>query len=60
MKPETNLWKAIRYSCLEAKNGIGETDDTKDRFGLMPYLSEDGSQNVYILNVTRYHGLSKN
>ena len=25
----------------------------------MPYLSEDGSQNVYILNVTRYHGLSK-
>lgn len=44
---------------LGSKNGIGETDDTKDRFGLMPYLSEDGSQNVYILNVTRYHGLSK-
>ena len=44
---------------LGSKNGIGETDDTKDKFGLMPYLSEDGSQNVYILNVTRYHGLSK-
>lgn len=44
---------------LGSKNGIGETDDTKDQFGLMPYLSEDGSQNVYILNVTRYHGLSK-
>ena len=44
---------------IGSKNGIGETDDTKDQFGLMPYLSEDGSQNVYILNVTRYHGLSK-
>ena len=44
---------------LGNKNGIGETDDTKDQFGLMPYLSEDGSQNVYILNVARYHGLSK-
>ncbi len=45
---------------LGSKNGIGETDGTKDKFGLMPYLSEDGSQNVYILNVTRFHGLSKN
>ena len=44
---------------LGNKNGIGETDDTKDQFGLMPYLSEDGSQNVYILNVARFHGLSK-
>ncbi len=44
---------------LGSKNGIGETDGTKDKFGLMPYLSEDGSQNVYILNVTRFHGLSK-
>ena len=44
---------------LGSKNGIGETDDTKDKFGLIPYLSEDGNQNVYILNVTRFHGLSK-
>lgn len=44
---------------IGSKNGIGETDDTKDQFGLMPYLSEDRSQSVYILNVTRYHGLSK-
>lgn len=28
-------------------------------FGLMPYLSEDGHQNVFILNVTRFCGLSK-
>mgnify|MGYP000860416334 CR=1 FL=1 len=26
---------------IGSKNGIGETDDTKDQFGLMPYLSED-------------------
>lgn len=44
---------------LGSKNGIGETDDTKDKFGLMPYLSEDGSQNVYILNMERFYGLSK-
>ena len=44
---------------LGSKNGIGETDGTKDKFGLMPYLSEDGSQNVYIFELTRFHGLSK-
>ena len=44
---------------LGSKNGIGETDGTKDKFGLMPYLSEDGSQNVYILNMERFYGLSK-
>ena len=26
---------------------------------LMPYLSEDGSKNVYILSVGRYYGLNK-
>ena len=34
----------------------GESEDT---FGLMPYLSEDGTQNAYILNVSRYIGLNK-
>lgn len=33
--------------------------ETTDEFGLMPYLSEDGSQNAYILNVSRYIGLNK-
>lgn len=28
-------------------------------YGLMPYLSENGDQNVFILNVTRYSGISK-
>lgn len=26
---------------------------------LMPYLSEDGNQNVFVLNVSRYVGLNK-
>lgn len=34
-------------------------EETTDEFGLMPYLSEDGSQNSYILNVSRYVGLNK-
>ena len=34
-------------------------DETTDEFGLMPYLSEDGSQNAYILSVSRYIGLNK-
>lgn len=44
---------------------LGTTNSIKDHggnvedFGLMPYLSDDGTQNVYILNVTRYMGLSK-
>ena len=31
----------------------------EDEFGLMPYLSEDGKQNVYILNVRRYYAMSR-
>lgn len=34
-------------------------EETTDEFGLMPYLSEDGTRNAYILNVSRYVGLSK-
>lgn len=33
-------------------------NDTDTEFGLMPYISEDGKQNVFILNVRRYLGLS--
>lgn len=35
-----------------------ETD--KDTYKMMPYLSEDGKQNVFIFNVNRYVGLNKN
>ena len=34
-------------------------DETTDEFGLMPYLSADGTQNAFILNITRYVGLNK-
>ncbi len=34
-------------------------DESEDEFGLMPYLSEDGTQNALILNVSRYVGLNK-
>lgn len=36
-----------------------EEGETECEFGLMPYLSEDGTQNALILNVSRYVGLSK-
>ena len=34
-------------------------EDVASQFAIMPYLSEDGSQNVFILNVNGYYGLSK-
>ena len=40
-------------------NGIVESDDNADKFGLMPYLSEDGPQNVFVLKVNRFYGLNK-
>ena len=45
---------------MGSTNGIIEADGTEDTFGLMPYLSEDGTQNVFVLTVSRYFGLSKN
>lgn len=40
-------------------NSIVESDDNADKFGLMPYLSEDGTQNVFVLKVNRFYGLNK-
>lgn len=39
-------------------NNIFE-EKTQDTFGMMPFLSEDGTQNAFILNVNRYVGLNK-
>ena len=36
-----------------------QEDETTDEFGLMPYLSEDGTQNAYIISTSRYIGLNK-
>ena len=44
---------------LGPQNGIMDSEDTTDKFGLMPYLSEDGSKNIFILNVNRFYGLNK-
>lgn len=33
-------------------------DGTGDQYGLMPYLSEDGTENMYITCVRRYYGLN--
>ena len=49
----------IQLFLLGPQNGIMESEDTTDKFGLMPYLSEDGSKNVFILNVNRFYGLNK-
>ena len=40
-------------------NGIVEAEGNADKFGLMLYLSEDGTQNVFVLKVNRFYGLSK-
>ena len=34
-------------------------EQTTDEFGYMPFLSEDGSSNAYIANVSKYVGLNK-
>lgn len=40
-------------------NATNLNDETTDEFEFMPFLSEDGSNNVYISNVTKYIGLNK-
>lgn len=40
-------------------NDLTSENDATDEYRLMPYLSEDGDQNVFILNVSRYVGLNK-
>lgn len=44
---------------IGSTNNIAERGGNPEDFALMPYLSENGDQNVYILNVSRYIGLSK-
>lgn len=44
---------------LGASNGLLLEGESADDFGLMPYLSWDGTQNSLILSVSRYVGLSK-
>lgn len=34
-------------------------DGSGDQYGIMPYLSPDGTENMYITSVKRYYGLNK-
>ena len=43
---------------LGSTNNI-TTEDSDDEFRLMPYLSEDGTKNTIIMQVSRYIGLNK-
>ena len=58
-KTRDDFIKGNSLFLLGPQNGIMDAEDTTDKFGLMPYLSEDGSRNVFILNVNRYYGLNK-
>lgn len=40
-------------------NDLSVKEGAHDVFRLMPYISESGNQNVFILNVSRYVGLNK-
>ena len=40
-------------------NDLTSENDATDEYRLMPYLSEEGDQNVFVLNVSRYVGLNK-
>lgn len=40
--------------------GAFSKEESPDEFGILPYLSVDGSSNTYIANVTKYVGLNKN
>ena len=45
--------------CVGNTVDFSKDETVTDEFKLMPYLSEDGSRNVYILSVGRYAGLNK-
>ena len=44
---------------LGASNGLLLQGENASDYGFMPYLSQDGTQNALVLNVSRYVGLSK-
>ena len=44
---------------LLGSNNTFAEGESEDEFGIMPYLSEDGTQNALILSVSSYVGLNK-
>lgn len=45
--------------CIGNSSDLSKEEGVTDEYKLMPYLSEDGNQNVFILIVNRYVGLNK-
>ena len=43
---------------IGSANSLSQVE-SDDEFAFMPFLSEDGSNNVYIANITKYIGLNK-
>ena len=50
--------KAVFCTTVLAVN-ITELPETGDKLGMMPFLSEDGSKNIYMYSPTCYIGISK-
>lgn len=50
--------KAVFFTAVMTVN-ITELPGSGDRLGMMPYISEDGSKNIYMYSPTSYLGLSK-
>lgn len=55
---KTKMAEGNTLFMLGASNVFSEGESDCE-FGLMPYLSEDGTRNSFILNVSRYVGLNK-
>ena len=50
--------KAVFCTAVQTVN-ITQLPDTGDQLGIMPFISEDGSKNVYMYAPTFYFGISK-
>ncbi|MCI8549607.1 MAG: carbohydrate ABC transporter substrate-binding protein [Lachnospiraceae bacterium] len=50
--------KAV-FCTMTATVNITEFPDTGDKLGMMPYIGEDGSKNIYMYNPSSYIGISK-
>lgn len=50
--------KAVFCTMAQTVN-ITELPDTGDELGIMPFISEDGSKNIYMYNPAFYFGISK-
>lgn len=50
--------KAVFFTAVMTVN-ITELPDSGDKLGMMPYIGEDGSKNIYMYSPTNFVGISK-